>query len=320
MAIVIILTFIAVFLVVYASFNAVVAVRESPSAILRKRLRRMARESSGHGIPDDLRVDIIKETPPLERLFARIPVLKNLERVLDHAGLKISLNTFLLCTFVAMVAGFALGFIFTRKYLYAIAFAAIVLAAIYGYIRFLTFKRIDRFTEQLPDALNMIARSLRAGHSLTSAVELVSEEIDEPARELFKTAYEQQKLGIRITDSLVAMAERIESVDLRFFTMAVTINNDVGGNLAEILDKLAETIRERLKIKRQVRVYTAQGRLSGYVLGALPIITFFMFNILMPGYEDVLIKEKEGNVILGAAVIAQVIGFMIIRKIINIRI
>jgi tight adherence protein B len=114
--------------------------------------------------------------------------------------------------------------------------------------------------------------------------------------------------------------ERIQSLDLRFFTTAVAINSDVGGNLAEILDGLAQTIRERLKIRRQIKVYTAQGRMTGYVLGALPVVTFLIFNILNPEYESVLYRETMGRSVLAFAVFMQLIGLLVIRKIIQIRI
>lgn len=316
----IILIFIAVFLVVYAVFNAFMTSRESASAVLKRRLHRMARESSEDGIPESLRIEIIKQTPSLERLFARIPMLRNLERLVDHAGLKTTLANFLLFALAATVAGFAVAYAVTRLFPVAVLAALCVVLAGYIYLRAMQYKRVDKFTEQLPDALNMISRSLRAGHSLTNAVELVGEESAEPAKELFKTAYEQQKLGLRITDTLVNMSNRIDCIDLRYFTTAITINSEVGGNLSEILDKLAETIRERLKIKRQVRVYTAHGRLSGYVLAALPIITFFLLKVMMPGYVDVLLKEKPGNFMLVVAIVAQFIGFLVIKKIVTIKI
>lgn len=320
MAVVIILIFIAVFLVVYAVFDTFIASRESAPAVLKRRLHRMAHESSAAGIPENLRVEILKQTPSLERLFVRIPLLRNLERLLDHAGLKTTLAHFLIITFAATFAGFAAAYAVTGKYLIAALGAVSILLAGFIYLCVMKASRMDKFTEQLPDALNMISRSLRAGHALTNAVELVGDESAEPAKELFKTAYEQQKLGLRISDCLTNMVNRIDCIDLRYFTTAVSINSEVGGNLSEILDKLAETIRERLKIKRQVRVYTAHGRLSGYVLGALPIMTFFLLQVMMPGYEDVLLKEKAGNYMLGTAIVAQLLGFIAIKKIITIRV
>jgi tight adherence protein B len=181
-------------------------------------------------------------------------------------------------------------------------------------------RRYERFTEQLPDVLTMIARSIRAGHALSSSLELVGNESADPSGGLFKTAFEQQKLGLPVADTLMNMTERIDSLDLRFFVMVITINSEVGGNLAETLDKLAETIRERLKIRRQVKVYTAQGRLSGYLLAILPIVSFLLINFLIPGYEDVLTKEKPGQYILALAALMQLTGFLVIRKIVKIRI
>ncbi len=318
--VVIALTFIAVFLLVSSVFLGITTAQELPSTALKKRLRRMAMQSDDGAIPDELKSEIIREIPPFERLLARLPVLRNLDRNLDHAGLKITPTQFMLYTLLAMVVGFGLGYLFLKNLLYACVGPLIVIAAVAIMLDHLKKRRELKFTEQLPDVLAMLSRSLRAGHSMNSAIELVGNEVVDPAGELFKIAYEQQKLGLRIIDTLSNMTQRIESLDLRFFITSVSIHGDVGGNLAEVLDKLAETIRERLKIRRQVRVITAQGRLSGYVLGALPIIVFLGMNIMMPGYEELLFKEKLGNYMLIAAVILQIIGFLVIRKIINIRI
>lgn len=318
---VVILTFIASLLLIISCVFIATAAKESPTAQLKRRLRRMAREPHGKStLPEDLRLEIIKEIPPFERFLSHIPFLRNTERLLDHAGLKISPGRFLPMTVAISLACFIATILLRKNYILAIVVAVVVLIAPYIYLYYLKSQRVDKFTEQLPDTLTMIARSLRAGHSLSSAVELIGQEMPDPTAEFFKTAYEQQKLGLRVTDALANMTERIESLDLRFFITVVTVNSEVGGNLAEVLDKLAETIRERLKIRRQVRVYTAQGRLSGYLLAVLPIITFIIFSFMMPGYEDVLIKEKKGQIVLGVAAAAQIIGFLFIRKIIKIRI
>lgn len=321
MLIVIILTFIAVFLVLFWAYFAVTAAKESPSAELRRRLRRMAKDKRWEAMPEGLRGEIIKEVPPIEQFLSHVPLLRNLDRTLDHAGVKIPPARFLLMTFGIILAAFLLGFALHRNIWFGLIAAAIVAVIPFIYLKIMILKRAEKFTEQLPDALTMISRSLRAGHSLSSAIELVGQEMANPVGELFKTAFDQQTLGLRVTDTLANMTERIESLDLRFFVTVISINTEVGGNLAEILDKLAETIRERLKIRRQVRVYTAQGRMSGYLLAALPIVAFVLLHFVMiPGYEDVLIKEKGGQIILLAAVVMQLVGFLVIRKIINIRI
>ena len=317
---IVILTFIAVFLIAYALSLGFTAAKESPTAGLKRRLRLMTRDKRWQALPDDLRTEIIKATPPFELFISRIPLIRNLDKWLDQAGLKITPARFLLLTLIIGLTGFILAFTVRRDYLLALLVALVLLAIPFVYLVVLKRRRLDKFTEQLPDVLTMIARSLRAGHSLSSAIELVGNEMPEPSGGLFKTAFEHQKLGLPVTDTLANMTLRMDSLDLRFFVVVISINSEVGGNLSEILDKLAETIRERLKIRRQVQVYTAQGRMSGYLLAALPIVTFIVLNFMMPGYEDVLTKEKPGQYILAVAAVMQIIGFLIIRKIINIRI
>ncbi len=317
----IILTFIAALLVLIAVYLVYTTAKESPAAELRRRLRRMASDSRWEGMPEGLRGEILKEIPRFERTLARIPMLRNLDKLLDQAGVKTTSLKFLLMTIAAALAGFVLGFALRGDYILGLIVAAVILVAPFIYLNFLKGKRADKFTEQLPDALTMISRSLRAGHSITSAIELVGQEMASPLGELFKTAFEQQNLGLRIADTLANMTERMDSIDLRFFVTAISINTEVGGNLAEILDRLADTIRQRLTIRRQVKVYTAQGRMSGYLLAALPIVAFVMMHFVMiPGYEDPLIKETQGRYILIAAAVSQLIGFLVIKKIINIRI
>lgn len=244
---------------------------------------------------------------------------RRLSRRLELAGITTPPAAVLATGVLAVLVVGSATALLTGKVAAAGAGAGIPLAA-EVLLRLRISHRRDRFTELLPDALNMIARSLRAGHSLSVAVQLVADEVPTPLGPLFRTAHEQQQLGLRMVDALDAMNERMDSIDLRFFTTMVTINAEIGGNLSELLDKLAATIRERLKIRRQVRVYTAQGRMSGYVLGALPLIAFVIFNSANPEYESTLLNEPPGMVILILAALLQLVGLAFIRKIINIRI
>ena len=317
---IVVITFLAVFFVFLAIYFGFSAYQASPKAELKRRLQHMAKNRSDQGMPEDLRSEIIREIPPLDRILATLPFTRNLDKKLDYAGLKITVFRFLLIPIGLAVVVFVLTLLLAKSILFGLLGAILVSLIPFGFLYFKIQQRLEKFTELFPDALTMVARSLRAGHSFTSAIQLVGQEVSDPVGGLFKTAYEQQLLGLRITETLQNLNERIESLDLRFFTTAVAINTDVGGNLAEILDGLAQTIRERLKIRRQVKVYTAQGRMSGYVLGALPIVTFIIFNILNPEYESVLYKETMGRYVLAFAVFMQLIGFLVIRKIIKIRI
>ncbi|HBG07420.1 MAG: pilus assembly protein [Geobacteraceae bacterium GWC2_58_44] len=313
------LIFLTAFCIFLAVYLGVVEKQDSPKAELRKRLQRMAR-SGASGIPEELRSEIVREATPADQLFARLPLTRNLDQKLDRAGLKINVSLFVMIVAGLATVCAALVGLRTGSVLFGLLAAAtcVLIAKVFLAVR--AVQRVDKFTEQFPDALTMIARSLRAGHSFTTAVQLVGQEVPSPVGELFKTAYDQQLLGLRITDGLTNLNERIDSLDLRFFTTVVCINAETGGNLSEVLDKLSMTIRERLRIRRQVRVYTAQGRLSGYVLGALPIIAFIAFNLLNPEYESALIKEPMGIYVLVFAACMQLVGLLVIRNIIKIKI
>jgi tight adherence protein B len=319
---IILLIFIAVFLVILAIYLNIAAAKDSPKAELKRRLRQVALTGGrdAGSMTTDLRLEIVRETPPLVRVLSKVPFLRGLEGRIDRSGLAISVQSFLLVTLGLGIGGFAICYLLSKNLIVSLLLAAGLFVVPFLFMEFKKRKREDKFTELFPDALTMMARSIRSGHSFASSIELVGKEVSDPVGSLFKMAYDQQMLGLRINDTLNNLNNRIDSLDLRFFTTAVAINSEVGGNFAEILEKLADTIRERLKIKRQLRVHTAQGRLTGYILAVLPIVVFFMMNFMMPGYQDKLLNNDTGRWFLVGAAVMQLIGFLVIRKIINIRI
>ena len=315
----VLMIFAAVFLTVLALFFAVTSYRQSPAFELKRRLRRMenhANERPSEGLTGEL----LRETTPFEQFILRLTLLRLVKKHVEHSGVAFKPFQFVLLTAIVSASGFVALYVLSGN-VSAALLAAVVIALIpFAYLGYRKQKRLDRFNEQLPDALTMIARSLRAGHSLTSAVELVSQELPEPTGGLFKIAYEQQQLGMRIAESLGTLLDKIDSMDLHFFVTIVRINSETGGNLAEILDKLAETIRSRLQIRRQVKTYTAEGRMSGYVLVLLPVFVFIAFYLRNPSYMEVFFTEQVCQMCLVAAALAQIAGFIMIRKIIDIRI
>lgn len=313
------LVFAALFLGFLALFLAVNNARQSPAAKLKSRLRRMA-GSDAMRPSETLTEELFREVTPAERLFYRLPMTGNLKELIERSGVRVTPMAFVLWTGAASAICFVALFALRGNALIALLAALAIAFGAFIFLGYRKKQRAARFTEQLPDALTMISRSLRAGHSLSGAVELVSEELPEPAGLLFKIAYEQQRLGMRMADSLGTLPEKIESIDLRFFVAIIRINSETGGNLAEVMDKLAETIRSRLQIRRQVQTYTAEGRLSGYVLVILPMAVFGLFYLLQPSYMDVFFKERSCQLILAAAGLGQFIGFLFIKKIVNIRI
>lgn len=315
----VLLIFVAVFLTVLALYFAITAARQSPAAELKRRLRRM--EKSGDERPSEAYAgELLREATSAGQFMFQLPVLRLVKKRVEHSGVAVTPTRFVLLTAILSAAGFVCLYVLKGNVPAALLAAAVITCIPFAYLGYRTQQRQTRFAEQLPDTLTMIARSLRAGHSLTSAVELVSQELPEPTGGLFKIAYEQQQLGMRIAESLRTLPEKIDSIDLHFFVTIIRINSETGGNLAEILEKLAETIRSRLQIRRQVQVYTAEGRMSGYVLVLLPVFVFIAFYLKNPGYMEVFFTEQICRMSLFAAVIAQIAGFLMIRKIIDIRI
>jgi tight adherence protein B len=180
--------------------------------------------------------------------------------------------------------------------------------------------RLKAFASQLSDALELVARALRAGHSLAAGLHVVAEEMPSPIAEEFGRVYDEQNLGIAIEDALKSMCERVPNLDLRFFVTSVLIQRQTGGDLAEILDKIGYVIRERYRILGQVKALTAEGRLSGIILIALPFVLFLMMLHIKPDYIEKLWTHPLGIKMAVAALIAQLLGALVIKKIVNIKV
>jgi tight adherence protein B len=178
----------------------------------------------------------------------------------------------------------------------------------------------EAFERELPEALDLLTRAIRAGHPLTAGLRMVAEEGPDRAAEEFRKTFEEHRFGLPFDDALLGMVDRVGLVDVRIFVTAVLIQRESGGNLAEILDKLASTIRDRFTIRRQLRVYTAQGRMSGYTLAALPIVVGFLIYLIEPAYVSLLFTSGMGHLLLAAGFTLQIIGYFWIRKIVNIEI
>jgi tight adherence protein B len=199
-----------------------------------------------------------------------------------------------------------------------VAAAASVCPFLYVFVK--RRRRISAFTRQLPDALELISRALRAGHSLAAGFNLVGDEMAEPIRTEFLRCYEEQNLGIPLEEALEGMTNRVPNLDLRFFATAVVLQRQTGGDLAEILDKIGHLVRERFKIWGQIQALTGEGRLSGIVLLALPPVLFVVMYRLNPDYTMVLFRDPIGQWLLGGAVIMQLLGAFVIKKIVSIKV
>ncbi len=258
--------------------------------------------------------------PLMRQLLARFPQLQEIDLLVQQAGLGWSEQSFLLLTIGLGFAGGLAGVVSLRRPEAGLAGAFLGALLPSLYVRRRRTKRFAAFEERLPDTIDLLVRAIRAGHPLTAGLQMVAEESPEPIAGEFRRTFEEQRFGLPLDDSLVALADRVSLVDVRIMTTAIMIQRNVGGNLAEILDTIAYTIRERFKIRRQLRVYTAQGRLSGYILALLPIGVGCVLYLLNPQYIMTLFTDPAGKMTVGIAVVLQLIGFLWIRKIVNIEI
>jgi tight adherence protein B len=180
--------------------------------------------------------------------------------------------------------------------------------------------RKKKFEEQFPEALDLLARALRAGHAFQTSLGMVADELGDPVGPEFKRTFDQQNFGLPLKECLLELADRVPLLDVRFFATAVTIQRETGGNLAEILDNLAYVVRERFKILRQVRVHTAHGRFTGYVLLALPAVLGIILSYLSPDHMNTLFTEEMGKKMLLGAGVMQTVGYFWIRQVIKIEV
>jgi tight adherence protein B len=188
----------------------------------------------------------------------------------------------------------------------------------FGYVRYMRSKRLLKFEEQFPEAIDLLSRALRAGHALTTGLSMVAEELPDPIGPEFQTLYDQQNFGMPLSLALKNFADRVVCLDARFFVTAVLTQKESGGNLSEVLDNLATIIRDRFKVKRQVRVISAHGRITGWVLSALPTTLALFFAISNPEKYATFYRDPLGMQLIGGALFLQLIGVFAIKKIVNI--
>jgi tight adherence protein B len=287
-----------------------------------ERLRTLSFE---HYMDEEGVVKLLREeelsSVPLMRLLVRfVPRVENLRMLMDQGSVKMKVGTFFLLSFVLAVASGLLLLLLRVPLLFPLIGAIGAGCLPYLYVLRRKKKRVEAFESGFAEAVDLLARAIRAGHAFSTGLQMIGEESPDPVGEEFRRCFEEQKFGLPLKDSLLNLMERIDLVDLRIFVTAVLIQREAGGNLAEILDKISYTIRERFKILRQVRVYTAQGRLTGYLLAALPIVMAFIITAMNREYMQILVERQIGRVLIAAAAIMQVTGFFIVRKIIHIKV
>lgn len=268
--------------------------------------------------------DLIREFAGSESFLATLsrslPGMERTTALLREARSDWAPETFLLLS-VGLAFGLGAATLLLTDMLVAAA-GATALGALSPYLvlRHKRNSRVMRFEEEFPESIDLLTRAIRAGHPLASGMRMVADEGPPTVAEEFRQAFEEQRFGLPFDDALLGMVDRTSLVDVRIFVIAVLIQREVGGNLAEILDNLADTIRGRFYIRRQLRVYTAQGRLSGYTLAALPLVVGLLTFLMQPEHIGLLFNTAIGWFMVATALVLQLIGVLWIRKIIDVEI
>jgi tight adherence protein B len=322
---------ILVFIVVALGVFVVASLMDQRSAqarLLRERLATV-QESAVRQPSEELallRDEMLSKIPALDSLLRRSSKISDLQPFLEQANLKIRAGNILMLCVVSAVALGVTGFLAARSLPpnQALLFAAVgtVIGGFlpYSYASYRRTKRFQKFEELFPEAIDTLARAVRAGHAFTTALELIANELSEPVASEFRKLFEEQKFGLPVRDALMNLTERVPLVDVKFFVTAVMLQRETGGNLAEILDNLSYVIRERFKIMRQVRVYTAQWRLTMLLLMGLPPVIVVTMLLTSPAFIRPLFADPIGHFLVVAGIVLQTLGYFVIRKIIQIQV
>jgi tight adherence protein B len=267
-----------------------------------------------------LRDDKLSQIPTLDRILSKFRFSKELQRTIDQAGVPLKAGALILG--MLSLGGLISLLALTLFHILPLTVVAglVGLSLPYLYILRKKKKRTEAFESLLPEAIDMMTNALKSGFSLGAALNMVAREIPDPLGIEFAITFEEQNLGVDLSEAMGNMQKRVQSEDLALFTTALVIQKRTGGNLVEILEKIGSTMRERFRLKREVRIFTAQGRFSGFILILIPIAMAVAIFVINPEYLKVLLTERVGNIMLGTAIIMQIAGVWIIKRIVDIRI
>lgn len=292
--------------------------RERETLLLRKRVG-VTREEEW--VPLQVQRDErLSALPTLDRLLRGLSFARRLELLLYQAGMTMRVGAFLLLTAVCGMTGYIVGVTLFHHVVHGVIFLAVLAAAPWLVVNYKRSLRLRSFAEEFPDALDLIVSALRAGISFSSALQIVADESPEPVRSEFAIVVEEQALGLDLREALTNMANRIGSLDLKFFVTAVVLQRSAGGNLTEVLENTSRLIRDRFRILGDIKTFTAQGRMTGVILSALPVSIGIFMVIVAPNYFHKMWDDPTGRAVLGFAFLMQLLGWLTIRKIVDIKV
>src|SRR5262245_51323626 len=292
-----------------------------PGRLADRRMERRLREVS-HREDDGRSTSFIrdKKAGPLPALDRALGGGSSLSLLIEQSGVATTPSAIVLAS-IGLAVLFAAGtLIFVRQPFAWLVGGLVGMMLPYFFLKHRRSARMKRFEEQFPEALDLLSRAIRAGHAFQTAMGMCADELPAPVGIEFRKSFDQQNFGLPLKDALNELAERVPILDVKFFVTAVLIQRETGGNLAEILDNLAHVVRERFKILRQVRVHTAHGRFTGYVLLGLPAALGVALAWINPDHMDLLFNERMGQLMIMGAIVMQTIGYFWIRQVIKIEV
>ena len=289
---------------------------------LEQRVAEALQESESVSFDETIQItrdDSIGGNPAINRLLSSLDFANKLDIMIKQADVHITVSRLLAFSLIAglmaVLAAYTVVNLFPAVVLSVVAAAIPILHVVWQ-----RKKRLQKFNAQLPDTLDLLSRSLAVGHAFSESLNQVASEMPEPIAGEFRATFEEQKLGLSTKVALDRLTERVPLMDLRLCVTAMHIQRETGGNLAEILEKVAQTIRERFKIMEDFRSMTTSARASGWILCALPFALVFVLTVMDPDYMSVLIHDQRGQYVLGFAIVWQTIGMLLIKKFLNIKV
>lgn len=315
--------FLTCLFLVYALYLISSRATEKKRALLKERLADAIR-ASAHSVDEDVqlaRQELMSEIPWVNQLLLKLQVTSRLKEIIDQADSQITVMRLVLFSLTAGVLAF-LAVIMLDPTSYGLATLIAIAATSFPFLHILgkRRKRLNKFLQLLPDALDLMSRGLSAGHAFTEALQMVATEMPEPISMEFRKTYEEQNLGLSLKLALENLVQRVPLLDLKMCVTAVLIQRETGGNLSELLEKVAYTIRERFRIMEDLKTMTLSSRWSAWLLCALPVFLAIYVSFMNPGYMDVMWHDSRGHWLLALAAIMQVLGVLMVKKIMKIKV
>lgn len=306
--------------VIEGSYLAFRTMRDPERMAVRRRLSALPTSSYESESIDITRKKLISEVPWLNRVLLIFHWTDNLRRLLEQAGIQRTPGFFILVSVLLAGGTFLIGSWINPHYIIIIPVAIIVGSLPFLYIYSKKNRRMHKFETQLPDAMELIARALKAGHAFSSGLKMVADEFDDPIGTEFSKTSNEINLGVSVPDALKNLPNRVGCPDLNFFVISVILQRETGGNLAEILENIAFLVRERFKLQGQIRVLSAEGRLSAIVLIGIPFFVALAISIISPGYIETLFTDPFGKILVFLALVMMAVGILIMRRMVDVKV